>query len=332
MSSRVSAPSRLPDDGKDMAQFGFEDGTGAMDATGNPFANNRFAVTRWRRGAPGETSVHQGEFWIAGYEIAGDDAIGTLTSTPFKVTQRWASFLVAGGDWDATRVELVDAKSSKTFFKISGENNEHLRHVVVDLEKQLGSEILIRLVDEQTGHWGHINFDDFKFYAERPKFADEIDPAKRSSVPEADKVMFQGLSPEDAVAKMTLPPGFKATLFAGEPDVKQPIAFAIDDRGRLWVAEAFTYPKRAPEGEGKDRILVFEDTDGDGKFNKSTVFAENLNLVSGIEVGFGGVFVGAAPYLMFFPVNDWDNPKANGKPEILLDGWDIPATRTKLDS
>ena len=67
---------------------------------------------------------------------------------------------------------------------------------------------------------------------------------------------------------MSLPPGFKATLFAGEPDVHQPIAFATDDRGRLWVAEAYTYPIRAPEGQGKDQILVFEDTDGDGKFDR----------------------------------------------------------------
>src|SRR4249919_2713072 len=85
--------------------------------------------------------------------------------------------------------------------------------------------------------------------------------------PPVDDVKFAGLSPENAAKEMTLPPGFKATLFAGEPDVMQPIAFAIDDRGRLWVAEAYTYPKRAPAGEGKDRILIFEDTDGDGKFN-----------------------------------------------------------------
>ena len=85
------------------------------------------------------------------------------------------------------------------------------------------------------------------------------------------------------------------TLFAGEPDVKQPIAMAIDDRGRLWVAEAYAYPSRAPEGKGRDRILIFEDTDGDGQFDKRKVFAEKLNLVSGLEVGFGGVWVGAAP-------------------------------------
>src|SRR6266542_3188593 len=114
-------------------------------------------------------------------------------------------------------------------------------------------------------------------------------------VPPVDNIKFAGLSPEDAAKEMTLPPGFKATLFAGEPDVQQPIAFAIDDRGRLWVAEAYTYPIRTgisplrpightnsePTGEelksifgGKDRILIFEDTNGDGKFDKRTVFLE----------------------------------------------------------
>src|SRR5689334_9302423 len=118
--------------------------------------------------------------------------------------------------------------------------------------------------------------------------------AAGKDLPPIDQMKFNGLSPEDAAKEMTLPAGFKATLFAGEPDVKQPIAFAIDDRGRLWVAEAYTYPTRAKEGQGKDRILVFEDTNGDGKFDKRTVFIEGLNLVSGLEVGFGGVWVGAA--------------------------------------
>ncbi len=155
--------------------------------------------------------------------------------------------------------------------------------------------------------------------------------AAAGELPLADTIKSSGLSPEQAAREMTLPPGFKATLFAGEPDVKQPIAFAIDDRGRLWVAEAYTYPIRAKEGEGKDRILVFEDTDGDGKFNKRTVVIENLNLVSGIEVGFGGVYVGAAPQLLFFPIENWDEPKA-GKPQILLDGWGWQDTHETLNS
>src|SRR5690625_7892076 len=78
---------------------------------------------------------------------------------------------------------------------------------------------------------------------------------------------------------------------------------AMDERGRLWVAEGRNYPVRAPEGEGEDEILIFEDTTGDGVSDKRTVFMEGLNMVSAMEVGFGGVWVGAAPYLMFIPMD-----------------------------
>src|SRR5207247_9711754 len=141
------------------------------------------------------------------------------------------------------------------------------RPVVVDLRPHQGKEIFVRVVDQQIGSWGHINFDNFRFHADKPVFANALDPAKiakQFEMPPMDMVKFAGLSPQDAAKEMTLPAGFSAKLFAGEPDVKQPIAFAIDDRGRLWVAEAYTYPRRAPEGQGKDRLLVFEDTDGDG--------------------------------------------------------------------
>src|SRR3954447_4895691 len=90
-------------------------------------------------------------------------------------------------------------------------------------------------------------------------FALNASAASTDEITPVDTIKFSGLSPEAAAREMTLPAGFHSTLFAGEPDIKQPIAFALDDRGRLWVAEAYTYPNRAKEGEGKDRILVFED-------------------------------------------------------------------------
>ncbi len=99
----------------------------------------------------------------------------------------------------------------------------------------------------------------------------------------------------------------------------------------LWVAEAHTYPTRAAEGQGKDRILIFEDTNGDGTLDSRKIFIENLNLVSGIEVGFGGVWVGAAPYLMFIPVKaGTDVP--SGPPQILLDGWGYQDTHEMLNT
>ena len=142
-----------------------------------------------------------------------------------------------------------------------------------------------------------------------------------------------GLSPQEALARMEAPEGFSVDLVAAEPDVAQPIAMTFDARGRLWVVEGHTYPVRDPGGhdEGKDRILIFEDTDGDGRFDTRKVFAENVNLASGIAVGFGGVYVGAAPYLLFYPDKD-ENDLPDGEPEILLDGWGHQDTHETLNS
>ena len=145
----------------------------------------------------------------------------------------------------------------------------------------------------------------------------------------ADPVVLSG---EESVKLATVPAGYELKLFASEPDIVNPISFCIDDRGRLWVAEGITYPQRAKDGEGKDRILVFEDTDGDGKADKRTVFMEKLNLVSGLEYGFGGLWVGAAPYLMFIPITEGDEPKPAGEPRILLDGWGYQDTHETLNT
>ena len=197
--------------------------------------------------------------------------------------------------------------------------------MAVDLRPHQGKQIFIRLVDKHTGHWGHVNFDDFRFHAEKPNVP------VRKGPPAPDVYKNAGLTPEKAAAAMTVPEGFVVTLFAGEPDVHQPIAFCLDDRGRLWVAEAYSYPIRRPDKEAKDRILIFEDTNGDGKFDKRTVFMEGLNLVSGLEVGFGGVWIGAAPYLMFVPIKPGEDKPA-GKPQILLDGWHYEDTHETLNA
>src|SRR3954466_2270862 len=130
--------------------------------------------------------------------------------------------------------------------------------------------------------------------------------------------------PAQAPGKMTLPPGFRVSLFAGEPDVVQPIAFTTDDRGRLWVVEGLSYPKWHKEGEtGNDRVVIFEDTDGDGKFDKRTVFFDKGTNLSGIEVGFGGVWLCATPFLQFIPDRDGDDKPDAPQPEVVLDGWNL---------
>ncbi len=216
--------------------------------------------------------------------------------------------------------------NGKVFKRASGLEEENLRREVVDLRPHMGKEIFIRLVDKQSGHWGHINFDDFRFHSSKPNIAPR--PVPRQPQP-PDTYKYAGLPPQKAAQVMTVPEGFEVKLFAGEPDVHQPIAFCLDDRGRLWVAEAYSYPIRRKDKDAKDRILIFEDTDGDGVFDKSTVFMKGLNLISGLEVGHGGVWIGAAPYFMFVPMKD---DKPTGPPQILLDGWGYQDTHETLNT
>lgn len=136
------------------------------------------------------------------------------------------------------------------------------------------------------------------------------------------------LTPAETAAKMKLPPGFKVQVVTSEPDVVQPIAMTQDDRGRLWVITNTNYP--VCPGEKKDSILIFEDTDGDARADKRTVFYDKLTFPSGIEIGHGGVWVGAPPNLLFFPDKNGDD-KPDSDPDIVLDGWGNEDTHETLN-
>ncbi|MDZ4850033.1 MAG: PVC-type heme-binding CxxCH protein [Pirellulaceae bacterium] len=126
------------------------------------------------------------------------------------------------------------------------------------------------------------------------------------------------LPPSEAARTMIVPEGFQVTLFAGEPDVQQPIGFCLDDRGRMWVAEAYNYPNHGTRPG--DRIVILEDSDLDGKFDKRTIFYDQLNYVTGIEVGFGGAWVMSPPNFYFIPDRD-HNDVPDSQPQVLLDGF-----------
>ncbi len=134
----------------------------------------------------------------------------------------------------------------------------------------------------------------------------------------------RALAPGEAAASIQLPPGFKATLFAAEPAIVQPMAFTFDDRGRVWVVECLSYPTWKEDGTGSDRVTILEDTDGDGTHDKRTVFYDQGANLSGIEVGFGGVWLTAVPNLIFIPDKNGDD-QPDGPPKVLLDGWDLKA-------
>src|SRR5438105_12260455 len=143
-------------------------------------------------------------------------------------------------------------------------------------------------------------------------------PAPYNSEPDRAKPM----PAVEAAAKMRLPPGFKATVFAAEPDVQNPIAMAWDARGRLWIAENYTYaePGKKFDLNLRDRILIFEDKDGDGHFDTRKVFTDELQMLTSIEIGHGGVWVMCPPQLFFIPDRD-HNGVPDGPAEVVLDGF-----------
>src|SRR5262245_10690505 len=120
-----------------------------------------------------------------------------------------------------------------------------------------------------------------------------------------DHMPGPALSPAEALQKMKVPPGFHVELVASEPDLVNPVAMTFDERGRIWVTESLEYPRKSP-GPGRDRVKVLEDTDRDGKADKFTIFAEGLNIPSGIAVGHGGVWVANSPDIRFLRDTDGD--------------------------
>ncbi|MFT4734846.1 MAG: putative membrane-bound dehydrogenase-like protein [Arcticibacterium sp.] len=284
---------------------------------------------------------HDGNFFISSGGKTNHQWKGELVSEPFEVIHPYASFLVSGGALQDTRVELVAAATGEVIYQTTGQGRATLQPVVADLRPFAQQNIFIRIIDNETGispisyigqdKWAHINFDNFLFHPSRPYLPNELDQQDIIILPPLDPVANSGLSGIEAARAMSLPEGFKITLAANEPEVVRPISFTIDAKGRLWIVEGHTYPTPAPEGEGKDRILIFEDTNGDGTLDKRKVFAEGLNLVSGIEVGMGGVWLGAAPYLLFIPINPKNDMPA-GAPQRLLDGWGTHDTHEVLNN
>ncbi|MFM1559076.1 MAG: PVC-type heme-binding CxxCH protein [Roseibacillus sp.] len=281
---------------------------------------------------PGQASNHDGDFWVGGYErTKSDEGQGVLASDPFKVTHPWGSFLVGGGPDSKTRVEVVAVDGGKVIFTAKGKQTENMRVVPVDLRKFVGSSIRVRVVDESAGPWGHINYDDFRFHAAKPGAVVQSPSRKNANPLLSHLIPNPGEHENQTVAGMLVPEGFRVDLIAQEPELTQPIAFTFDERGRLWVVEAHSYPRRQPEGKGKDRIVIFEDADANGTFETRKIFAKGLNLVSGIEVGFGGVWVGAAPQFLFIPDKNRDDVP-DGEAVVLLDGWGLQDTHETLNS
>lgn len=140
------------------------------------------------------------------------------------------------------------------------------------------------------------------------------------------------LSPEKAVAAMTIENGYEVNVFASEPMISQPMAFCWDDKGRMWLAENRDYESRGDgfSNSGDSRIIILEDQDRDGQADSRKVFMEGIPFPSALAVGHGGVFIGAPPHLLFVP--NKDDQADTDHIEILLTGWGIRDRHETINS
>lgn len=150
-----------------------------------------------------------------------------------------------------------------------------------------------------------------------PQFEDAVipnyenrDPAPRFQLP---------LSPEESMKLVQVPVGFELELFASEPMIINPIAFTWDERGRLFVIETVDYPNEIRKESGDDKIKILEDTDGDGKADKVTVFADGLNIPTSIMAVNGGMLISMAPDFVF--LKDTDGDDVADVRETIMTGW-----------
>ncbi|MBO9151803.1 PVC-type heme-binding CxxCH protein [Chitinophaga sp. GCM10012297] len=175
--------------------------------------------------------------------------------------------------------------------------------------------ILWAVGDKVRGNWE-------KYRKELPvlKYHDEANIPNYEKRDPAPKFQ-EPLSPDSSAKLIQVPPGFDLELFASEPDVINPISMAWDEKGRLWVIETVDYPNsvRDDKGIGDDRIKICEDTDGDGRADKFTVFADNLNIPTSMAFYNGGIIVSQAPHFLYLKDTNGDG-KADER-TVLIDGW-----------
>ncbi len=169
----VGDPGFLPAraDGKSL-NVNFEKGTlEGWKVEGKAFNGQPMKKPEDGKGKAATAKSSTGRFWVNTYRSGdGDRPQGTLTSETFLVSHPFASYLIAGGSSSKTRVEIVTADDNQVFHSASGKKGPAMSPIVVDMKKILGRQIFVRIVDQESGGWGHIIFDDFRFHNAAPKF------------------------------------------------------------------------------------------------------------------------------------------------------------------
>ncbi len=171
-----------------------------------------------------------------------------------------------------------------------------------------------------------------KFLAQREPEQREARPTIANYEKRAQPVTFQfPLNVKGSRERTQVAPDLRLELFASEPDISKPIFMAWDERGRLWIAEARDYPHAVtPDGMGTDSIKICEDTDGDGRADKFTIFADKLNIPTGFVFANGGIVVAQSPRFLFLKDTNGDD-KADLRTEIMT-GWGINDTHAQANN
>ncbi|YCM45457.1 PVC-type heme-binding CxxCH protein [Verrucomicrobiaceae bacterium 227] len=210
--------------------------------------------------------------------------------------------------WTWTR----EQEKGRVFYTASGHDQRVWK--LSEFHQLLKSGILWAVGDERLATYQ-------KFTSARTPLKYE----KRENIPNYEKrpepLPFQlPLSPEDSMSYTQVPVGWKLKLFASEPDIINPIYMQWDERGRLWVLETIDYPNEVRSEEpGDDSLKILEDTNGDGKCDKVTVFADKLNIPTSFTFANGGIYLHQAPHTIF--LKDTDGDDMADQKEIVLSGW-----------
>ena len=211
----------------------------------------------------------------------------------------------------------------RVFYTASGHDERTWKNA--DFQKMLRNAIVWSVGDRVQGEWE-------AFLAQRETEVREKSPNVANYEKRPEAVTFQHpLSVKGAMERTQVPADCRLELFASEPDIAKPIAFAWDERGRLWVAETRDYPHGVQaDGMGNDSIKICEDTDGDGKADKFTVFADKLNIPTGLVLVNGGVIVSQPPRFVFLKDTNGDD-KADVR-EVIVDAWGVKDTHAQASN
>ncbi len=212
----------------------------------------------------------------------------------------------------------------RVFYTASGHDDKTWKNP--DFQKMLRNAIVWSVGDKAKARWE-------AFLAQREPEKREVSPHVANYEKRPEPLTFQQpMTVKGSMERTQVPADMMLQLFASEPEIRKPIAFTWDERGRLWVCETSDYPHGAKpdDGLGSDSVRICEDTNGDGKADKFTVFADKLNIPTGLVFASGGIIVSQPPRFLFLKDTDGDD-KADVRQEIMT-GWGIGDTHAQASS